>query len=156
MAACRDEAAGAPAGEPRYPAVMAAFDQVVTATASDADWDAVEALAYGRWDAAARARGERGAAVRRGGGGGVPGPGGLRPGGDEHGAGGAGRAGAAARRGTGGGRRPAVAAAVAAAGLFPKGASVAQPGGGHFAWLDNRDGFARTVSVLTGWAVLSG
>lgn len=68
MAACRDEAAGAPAGEPRYPAVMAAFDQVVTATASDADWDAVEALAYGRWDAAARARGERGAAVRRGGG----------------------------------------------------------------------------------------
>ncbi|MFI1096783.1 alpha/beta fold hydrolase [Streptomyces sp. NPDC020917] len=143
----RREAAALRAGEPWYPAAANALERALAGTASDADWDAVTPLFYGRWDAAARAHsaaeveqsndeaGERYAA---------------------HGAFDPSAARAAISAMTApvllyageldGGPRPRVAAEIAA--LLPVSRLVVQPGGGHFPWLDDPEHFTAAVTAF--------
>ncbi|SEN54534.1 Pimeloyl-ACP methyl ester carboxylesterase [Actinacidiphila rubida] len=143
----RREAASLRAGEPWYPAAANAFEKVLAGTATDADWDAVAPLFYGRWDAAAQAHsaadveqsneeaGERYAAA-----------GAFDPS--------AARAAISALTAPvllyagelDGGPRPRVAAAMAA--MIPGARLVVQPGGGHFPWLDDPAHFTRTVAAF--------
>ncbi|WP_406076971.1 alpha/beta fold hydrolase [Micromonospora sp. NBC_00858] len=54
-AALREEVTRVRAGEPWYPAAVAALDSMVAGRATDDAWQAIAPFFYGRWDAAARA-----------------------------------------------------------------------------------------------------
>jgi pimeloyl-ACP methyl ester carboxylesterase len=146
----RREAAALRTGEPWSGAARDAYEAVWAGSASDADWDAIAPFFYGRWDAAARAHAaseagqtnERAADTYASSGAFTP---------------------AATRTAIAtldarvlilagamdSGPLPRVGAAIARE--FPRAELTVQPDGGHFPWLDDPDGFTRTVATfLTG------
>jgi len=143
----RREAAALRTGEPWYPAAARALEKSFAGTATDADWDAVNPLLYGRWDAAAQAHSaEEVAQSNDEAGDRYASPGAFDP--------------AAARAAVAGltapvllyageldgSPLPRVAAEIAA--LIPGARLVVQPGGGHFPWLDDPGHFTRTVTAF--------
>lgn len=132
-------------GEPWYDDGAAAFERIQTGTADDADWDALTPFSYGRWDAAARAHAAESAAGRN----------------DEAAAiFGSAFDPAATRAALAGLTIPALVLAGAVdiasppsvlaelAGLLRDPTFVAQPGAGHFPWLDDPVAF---VTAVTGF-----
>ncbi|WP_079063856.1 alpha/beta fold hydrolase [Streptomyces sp. NRRL F-4489] len=146
----RREAAALRAAEPWYPAAYRSYEAVWAGTATDADWDAIAPFFYGSWDAAAAAHaasevpqtneeaGERYAS-----------PGAFTPASVR-----ATRAALAALPAPvlllagelDSGPLPRVAAEIAA--LLPGAELTVQPGAGHYPWLDDPDGFTRTVTAF--------
>ncbi|WP_055696425.1 MULTISPECIES: alpha/beta fold hydrolase [Streptomyces] len=138
-------AAALRADEPWFPAAEAALKEIAAGRGPAEVWDALAPLAYGRWDAAARAH--RAASARE-----------------------KNAEAAAAFYGEGAFDPPATRAALTAldapvlvlagewdggpnpahaeefAGLFPRGVRQVQPRGGHFPWLDDPEWFARRVA----------
>ncbi|MBY8877081.1 alpha/beta fold hydrolase [Actinacidiphila acidipaludis] len=140
----RREAAALRVCEPWYPAAAVALEKSFAGTASDADWDAMIPLFYGRWDAAAQAHSAADVVESN------------EEAGDRYASAGAFEPAAARRAVAGltapvlfyageldGGPLPRVAAEIAS--LVPDARLVVQPGGGHFPWLDDPDHFRRTV-----------
>ncbi|MEU6082614.1 alpha/beta hydrolase [Streptomyces sp. NPDC047108] len=143
----RREAAALRADEPWFGEAHAAYERVWAGTASDADWDAMAPFFYGRWDATARAHAateveqsnDEAAEI-------YASPGAFAP--------------AAARSAVraldvpvlllagelDSGPLPRVAADIAE--LFPRAELIVQQGAGHHPWLDDPDGFARTVAAF--------
>ncbi|MFD4475072.1 alpha/beta fold hydrolase [Streptomyces sp. NPDC058471] len=139
------DAASAHQGEPWYPAAEAALKEIAGGRNPAEVWDAIVPLAYGRWDAAARAHQAAGAREKN-------------------------AEAAALFYGDGAFDPPATRAALAEltapalvlageydgapnpahaaefAGFFPGGVRQVQPGGGHFPWLDDPEWFARRVA----------
>lgn len=139
------DAASAHRGEPWYPAAEAALKEIAAGRNPAEVWDAIVPLAYGRWDAAARAHQAAGAREKN-------------------------AEAAALFYGDGAIDPPATRAALAEltapvlvlageydgapnpahaaefAGFFPGGVRQVQPGGGHFPWLDDPEWFARRVA----------
>ncbi|MGR4879676.1 alpha/beta fold hydrolase [Streptomyces sp. LARHCF249] len=142
----RLEGARLRAGSEPYDTAIEAYGRILAAAGdgSDADWDLVAPLFYGRWDEAARAhcaasaRQQNGKAADAFAGAGAFDPAGTRAG---------------LRRVAGevlvlageldGNPRPALAARLAE--LFPRGAVDVQPQACHFPWLDDPAGFAGRV-----------
>ncbi|MEV6550584.1 alpha/beta hydrolase [Streptomyces sp. NPDC051597] len=143
----RREAAALRAGEPWFEDAHASLERIWAGSDADADWDAAGPFFYGRWDAAARAHAaneveQTNAEAAEA----YASPVAFSP--------------AAARAVmetldapvlllTGeldSGPRPRVAATIAA--LFPKARLAVQPGAGHFPWLDDPQGFTRTVTAF--------
>ncbi|MFJ4315176.1 alpha/beta fold hydrolase [Streptomyces lavendulae] len=132
------------AGDPLYDTAITAYARILADGGTDADWDLVAPLFYGRWDGAARAhwaanahqQNERAADA-------YAHPDAFDPPATR----------AALRRVTGevlvlagdldGNPAPALAARLAA--LYPHGALDVQPGGGHYPWLDDPARFAGRV-----------
>lgn len=133
--------------EPWFAGASTAFEAIQAGQATDADWEAMTPLTYGRWDAAARAHQASGDKQR-----------------DEE---------AAAVFGAEGAFDPTVTRAALAtigaqvlllageldvaappsvvaefAGLFPNATLVIQPGGGHCPWLDDPAWFTTTVATF--------
>ncbi|MFE5737402.1 alpha/beta fold hydrolase [Streptomyces celluloflavus] len=140
----RREAAALRTAEPWFGPAHNAYEAVWAGTADDADWDTVAPFFYGRWDAAAQAHAAADVAQSNAEAAEVyASPGAFEPA--------AARAAIAALRAPvlvlagelDSGPRPRVAAAIAE--LFPTAEVAVQPGGGHFPWLDDPVGFARTV-----------
>lgn len=142
----RRETAELRSGEPWFPEVHAALRRIWADEATEADWDAVTPIYYGRWDAAAQAHAANGVAetnseARER----FPDPAAFDPP--------ATRAALAALEAPvlilagelDSGPTPAVAAEFAA--VFPKGEVVVQPGAGHFPWLDDANRFVRAVTA---------
>lgn len=134
-------------GEPWFVPASTAFEAIQAGQATDADWEAITPLTYGRWDAAARAHHASGDEQRN----------------EE----------AAAVFGAEGAFDPTVTRAALAtfgapvlllagevdvaappsvveklAGLFPNATLATQPGGGHCPWLDDSAWFATTVAAF--------
>ncbi len=134
-------------GEPWFVPASTAFEAIQAGQATDADWEAITPLTYGRWDAAARAHHASGDEQRN----------------EE----------AAAVFGAEGAFDPTVTRAALAtfgapvlllagevdvaappsvvaklAGLFPNATLVTQPGGGHCPWLDDSAWFTTTVAAF--------
>lgn len=141
----RREAAALRKGEPWFEAGRDAFEAVWAGSASEAEWGAVVPFFYGRWDAAARAHAAREVAETNEQAAELyASPEAFAP--------------EAAREVVAGlearvlvlageldgGPLPRVAAEIA--GMFPKGTAVAQPGAGHFPWLDDPRWFTETVA----------
>jgi len=141
----RREALALRSGEPWYDEVVPAFERAMSGAGTEDDWQLLDRLSYGRWDAAAAAHAAAGEdgyneeAAQA-----YPGPGAF----DD----------AAEVREVlvkldapvlvlagelDPSPRPDKAAEVAA--LFPRGELVVQPGTAHFPWLDDPEFFARTV-----------
>ncbi|WP_433219967.1 alpha/beta fold hydrolase [Microtetraspora malaysiensis] len=135
------------AAEPWYPAASAALEAVIAGDATDGDWEAITPFFYGRWDAVAQAHqavedeqrnGEAAAAFAGKGAfdpdatrsalAGFPAPVLLLAGEVDLGA------------------APQVIAEYAA--FFPNAELVVQPGGGHFPWLDDAEGFATAIEAF--------
>ncbi|MFI1102125.1 alpha/beta fold hydrolase [Streptomyces melanogenes] len=143
----RREAAALRTNEPWFDAAHDAYERIWAGSEADADWDAVAPFFYGRWDAAARAHAAadveqsnfEAAEV-------YAESGAFSP--------------AAARAVVetldapvlllagelDSGPLPRVAAGIAE--LFPKAQLTVQPGAGHFPWLDDPQGFTRTVTAF--------
>ncbi|MFG2501091.1 alpha/beta fold hydrolase [Streptomyces sp. NPDC048441] len=139
------EAALAHKDEPWYPAAEAALDEIEAGRSPFEVWDAIVPLAYGRWDAAARAHQAASAREKNAEAAGVfYGEGAFDP--------------AATRAALAGLTAPVLvlageydgvpnpAHAQEFAGFFPGGVRQVQPGGGHFPWLDDPEWFARRVA----------
>ncbi|PKV83781.1 alpha/beta fold hydrolase [Streptomyces sp. TLI_146] len=143
----RREAAALRANEPWFEAAYGAYERIWAGSDADADWDAVAPFFYGRWDAAARAHAAadveqsnfEAAEV-------YAASGAFSP--------------AATRAVIGtldapvlllsgeldSGPLPRVAGRIAE--LFPKAQLTVKAGSGHFPWLDDPEGFTRTVSAF--------
>ncbi len=142
-------AALARADEPWYPAAAEALPRIYDGSADDADFDAAAPLGHGRWDAAAR---EHEAAAARqfneAAAGPYYAPGAFDPPRTER------ELDAldapvlllAGERDA----RPLPEVALEAAGCFPRGRAVVQPGAGHYPWLDDAESFVGTVADFTG------
>jgi pimeloyl-ACP methyl ester carboxylesterase len=143
----RRRAAAARSAEPWYPAAMEAFGRAVADEASDADWDALAPLSYGRWDAAAQAHAAAEVAQSNEAAGEIyRDPAGLDP--------------AAAKAALAslpapvlllaGGldANPEPETAARAAAFFPRAEVAVQPGGGHFPWLDDARWFVSAVAAF--------
>ncbi|WP_327358238.1 alpha/beta fold hydrolase [Streptomyces sp. NBC_01304] len=145
----RREAAALRAGEPWFASALEAYERILAGTAADADFDAAAPFFYGRWDATAKAHAaadleqtnEQAADAYASAGAFAPD---------------AARAALAAldarilllagERDSG--PRPQVAADIAR--LLPGAELHVQPGAGHFPWLDDPNGFTRTVTEFLG------
>jgi pimeloyl-ACP methyl ester carboxylesterase len=143
----RREAAALRRAEPWFGAAHDAYEALWAGTATDADWDAAVPFFYGRWDADAQAHAaseagqtnERAADLYASCGAFTPA---------------ATRAAAATldarvlvlAGALDGGPLPRVAAAIAEE--FPRAALTVQADAGHFPWLDDPDGFTRTVATF--------
>jgi pimeloyl-ACP methyl ester carboxylesterase len=113
-------------GEPWFPDAAAALERIRSGEATDADWEAITPLTYGRWDAAAAAAYYATRAALAG----LAAPVLLLAGGYDV-------------------ALPPNRAADYAA-LFPRTELAVQPGAGHFPWLDDPAWFARTLAGFLG------
>ncbi|WP_329396058.1 alpha/beta hydrolase [Streptomyces melanogenes] len=143
----RREAAALRTAEPWFGAAYAAYERIWAGSDADADWDAIAPFFYGRWDAAARAH--AGADVEQS----------NFEAAEVYAASGA-FSPAAARAvietldapvlvlagELDSGPLPRVAADIAE--LFPQARLTVQPGSGRFPWLDDPQGFTRTVAAF--------
>ena len=136
-------------GEPWFPDAAGALERIRSGEATDADWEAITPLTYGRWDAAARAHHAQEATQQNAGAAAAyDAPGALDPDATR-----AALAGLAApvlllAGGYDVALPPDRAADYAA--LFPRAELAVQPGAGHFPWLDDPAWFARTLAGFLG------
>ncbi|MER8186574.1 alpha/beta hydrolase [Kitasatospora sp. NPDC094015] len=131
------------------PAALAALETALVGTPTDDEWAALQPLYYGRWDAAAQAHAASAPEQRNL----AAAPMFRAPGAFDPAATRAGLAGLAApvlvlSGELDGGPPPHRAAEFTEA--FPRGVHRTQPGGGHYPWLDDADGFVRTVTEFLG------
>jgi pimeloyl-ACP methyl ester carboxylesterase len=141
----RREVAELRRGEPWFPAAFAAFERIWAGGATEADRAAITPFTQGRWDAEREARLAADESLRNAGAAaGYYADGAVDP--------------AAVRAALAGLGAPVLLIAgeydvslppqraAAYAGLFPAADLAVQPGGGHYAWLDDPDWFVRTVT----------
>lgn len=148
-AAQRKQALAARPFEPWHAEAAAAMDRVFAGRETGADWDVLEPLTYGRWDAAAQALSAADARQRNtAAGGSYRNPAAFDPA--------ATKVALAALAApvlllageVDGGPHPEAAAQAAA--FFPHATVAVLPGSGHYPWLDDPEGFVRAVTAFTG------